>query len=208
MKTYRTGSAKRTLVAAAGAVMVFVGLVLLTLSSLDGGSTASAETTREARKGIVERIVEKPRPDAPENKTLKLTVPDMKRVNGVPVRDAAENGEERALHDGTLHVRGTGFPWHEEANVYIAGHRLGYPGTQSHRVFWDLDELKKGDRIFLTDADGKRYTYRVFRKFVVDPTDVHVLRPVAGKNVVSLQTCTLPDYERRLIVQGELESID
>jgi sortase A len=208
MKTYRTGSAKRTLVAAAGAVMVFVGLALLTLSSLDGGSTASAETTGDARRGMVERIVEKPRPDAPENKTLKLTVPDMKRVENVPVRDAAENGEEKALHDGALHVRGTGFPWQAEANVYIAGHRLGFPGTKSHRVFWDLNRLEKGDRIFLTDADGTRYTYKVSRKFVVDPTDVHVIRPVAGKNVVSLQTCTLPDYARRLIVQGELTSVD
>ena len=208
MKTYRTGSSKRTLVAAAGAVMVLVGLALLTISSLDGGSAASAETTGDARKGVVERIVERSRPDAPENKTLKLTVPDMKRLKNVPVRDAAERGEEKALHDGTLHVRGTGFPWQEEANVYIAGHRLGYPGTKSHRVFWNLNELKKGDEIVLTDADGTRYTYRVFKKFVVDPTDVHVMRPVAGKNIVSLQTCTLPDYSRRMIVQGELASVD
>jgi sortase A len=27
---------------------------------------------------------------------------------------------------------------------------------------------------------------------------------VEGKSVVSLQTCTLPDYKERLIVQGEL----
>jgi sortase A len=208
MKTYRTGSAKRTLVAAVGAVMILVGLALLTISSLDGGSAASAETSRDVRKGVVERVVEKQRPEAPQNKTLKLTVPDMKRVKNVPVRDAAEKGEEKALHDGTLHVRGTGFPWQEEANVYIAGHRLGYPGTRSHRVFWDLNELERGDRIFLTDADGTRYTYKVFRKFVVDPTDVHVLRPIAGKNVVSLQTCTLPDYSRRMIVQGELVSVE
>jgi len=28
---------------------------------------------------------------------------------------------------------------------------------------------------------------------------------VPGKSVVSLQTCTLPDYSRRLVVQGELK---
>jgi sortase A len=27
---------------------------------------------------------------------------------------------------------------------------------------------------------------------------------VQGKNIVSLQTCTLPDYSHRLIVRGEL----
>jgi sortase A len=89
--------------------------------------------------------------------------------------------------------------------VYIAGHRVGYPGTKSNLVFWDLDKLKKGDEILLTDADGKRYTYKVFDKFVVDPSAVRVLRPVPGRSVVSLQTCTLPDYSRRLVVQGELK---
>jgi sortase A len=30
------------------------------------------------------------------------------------------------------------------------------------------------------------------------------MEPVEGKSLVSLQTCTLPDYEKRLIVQGKL----
>jgi sortase A len=63
--------------------------------------------------------------------------------------------------------------------------------------------LKIGDRIFLTDADGKRYVYKVFKKFVVEPTRVSVTRPLEGRNIVTLQTCTLPDYSRRLLVQAE-----
>lgn len=38
---------------------------------------------------------------------------------------------------------------------------------------------------------------------VVDPDNVGVMEPEEGKSLVSLQTCTLPDYEQRLIVQGE-----
>jgi sortase A len=34
-----------------------------------------------------------------------------------------------------------------------------------------------------------------------------VLNPVEGKNIVTLQTCTLPDYTNRLLVRGELEDI-
>jgi sortase A len=102
-------------------------------------------------------------------------------------------------------VRGTGFPWQDVANVYIAGHRVGYPGTKSNLVFWDLDKLEKGDEIFLTDADGTRYTYEVFEKRVISPHTVSIMRPTKGKNIVSLQTCTLPDYSHRLIVQGELK---
>ena len=51
------------------------------------------------------------------------------------------------------------------------------------------------------------YTYKVFNKFIAGPKNLGVIRPVEGKNIVSLQTCTLPDYTWRLIVRGELEDI-
>jgi sortase A len=38
----------------------------------------------------------------------------------------------------------------------------------------------------------------------VDPTDLSVIETVPGRNVMTLQTCTLPDYSERLIVQAEL----
>jgi sortase A len=84
---------------------------------------------------------------------------------------------------------------------------MGFPGTKSYLVFWDLNVLKNGDQIILTDANGTRYTYTVFKKEIVAPTDLHVLDPVPGRTVVTLQTCTLPDYSDRLIVQGELKSV-
>ena len=34
-----------------------------------------------------------------------------------------------------------------------------------------------------------------------------MLGPVSGKNIVTLQTCTLPDYTNRLLVRGELQGI-
>ena len=105
-------------------------------------------------------------PAAPEDRAMTLTVPTMKRVKDVPVYGGPAR-DETALHNGTLHVNDTGFPWEREANVYIAGHRLGFPGTDSLLAFWDLNRVGRGDRIILTDADGKRYTYKVFKKFVV-----------------------------------------
>ncbi len=140
---------------------------------------------------------------APKSETMKLTVPSLNRVRDVPVYNGPAT-DESALHDGTLHVDGTGFPWQSEANVYIAGHRLGYPRTKSFLVFWDLNELKKGQRVMLTDSEGQRYVYRVFDRLVVGPNDGSVKAPVPGKNIVSLQTCTLPDYAERLIVRAEL----
>lgn len=90
---------------------------------------------------------------------MKLTVPAMKRVDDLPVYDAAPSGYEAALKKSSVHVRSTGWPWQEGANVYIAGHRLGYPGTKSYLVFRDLLELENGDEVILTDASGTRYTY-------------------------------------------------
>ena len=220
MKKLASGGKRRTLVAFSAAVFVLAGLGLLGYSLLGGGSPASAESPERVhgriseeleakfRRSIPERIVETvrgPQVETPKSKTLKLTIPGMERVDGVPVYDAPESGYDEALHDGTLHVRGTGFPWQRNANVYIAGHRVGYPGTRSNLVFWDLDKLEKGDEIFLTDADGTRYTYEVFAKRVISPDTVSIMRPAKGKNIVSLQTCTLPDYSHRLIVQGKLK---
>jgi sortase A len=193
LKTYYTGGTRRGLTAVLSAFIAVVGLGLLGYALLSGGSPASAAKSKFA-------------PEPPAQTTLKLTVPEMKRVEDVPVYDGS-GGNKAALRNGTLHVEGTGYPWQRVANVYIAGHRLGFPGTKSHLVFWDLDKLENGDEVILTDANGTTYTYEVFKKFVVSPKDVHVMRPVAGKNIVSLQTCTLPDYAKRLIVQAELKSV-
>lgn len=53
--------------------------------------------------------------------------------------------------------------------------------------------------------DGeRRYAYRVFENKVVGPKALSVTEPLEGRNIVSLQTCTLPDYRQRLVVRAEL----
>ena len=142
---------------------------------------------------------------APKSERLQLTVPQLKRVRDIPVYDGAASDKGK-LAAGTLHLQETGFPWEAEANVYIAGHRLGYPRTKSFLVFWNLDKLRLGDRVVLEDAKGRRYIYEVFDKRVVGPHHVSVKKPIDGKNIITLQTCTLPNYKQRLVVQAELVS--
>ena len=218
----QAGKSRKTLAALLTTVLVVAGLGLLGYSIFAGGSPASAEDPGrvhgrisdelEAKfnRSIPQRIVagikgdDRPQLKTPESKELRLTVPGMKRVDGVPVYDAPRSGYDKALHDGVVHVKGTGFPWQRQANVDIGGHRVGYPGTKNNLVFWDLNKLQKGDEILLTDSDGTRYTYKVFEKRIISPSEVGILRPVQGKNIVSLQTCSLPDCSHRLIVRGEL----
>ena len=214
-------SGRAMTVGAVGAALL-VGLGVLLYSVVGGQAPASANTPHKVSdqvtdevqerfaRSLPERVVERvrgPRVDAPEEKALKLTVPALERVRDVPVYDAAKGEYEDAMHDGTAHVRGTGFPWQKGANVYIAGHRVGFPGTNSDMAFYDLEDLANGDEIYVEDAEGRKYTYVVFNKKIVEPTDLSVLKRVEGKNILTLQTCTLPDYTDRVVYQAELKDV-
>jgi sortase A len=143
-------------------------------------------------------------PGGPEDKTLYLTIPKL-GIEDIPVFDTVS---EEKLKDGTVHIPATGYPWQDGANVFIAGHRIGYANTESYYVFFRLDELAEGDEIQLEDSAGGRYVYRVTRQTVVGPNSVEVMNTKEGKSLVTLQTCTLPDYDERLIIQGELVEKD
>lgn len=123
-------------------------------------------------------------------------------LHNVPVFDS---NEDWALDSGVRHVPETSMPWSGGAqrNVYLEGHRLGYPGTGSHLVFYNLDRLGKGDGILLKGRDGTRYKYRVVDTFVVDPSDSWVMGQIRNRDLVTLQTCTGPGYSKRLIVRAE-----
>lgn len=143
----------------------------------------------------------------PEDKTLKLTVPKMERLKNAAIPNTSGADETKLKDYAGIHLEGTGFPWQDGANTYIAGHRLGYPSTKSFLAFYDQDKLKKGDKIFVTNSEGDKYTYRVFKSFVVDPSELWVTEPVKGKSILTLQTCTLPDYSERIITRAELVDV-
>jgi sortase A len=192
-------------------VMIAAGVALIAsfflAASLSGTATNSADPggfnvpkLETADDGVATT--------GPKDKTLKLTVPKMSQIKDDTVPNVASNDtqvfETTLGSHAAIHLRGTGFPWEEEANVYLAGHRLGYPKTDSFLAFFDLNKLEDGDEIYVTDANGTKYTYEVFKEFTVSPTDLSVTKAVPDKNILTLQTCTLPDYSQRLIVQAEL----
>ena len=142
-----------------------------------------------------------------KDKTLRLTVPKMAEIKNDEIPTGQGTNEALFRDYAAVRLPLTGFPWQEEANVYIAGHRIGFPGTNSDMAFYDLEDLANGDEIYLEDAEGRQYTYEVFNKEIVEPTDLSVLERVEGKNIVTLQTCTLPDYTDRVVYQAELKDI-
>jgi sortase A len=191
-------------------VMLLAGIALIASFFLAGRLDSTATNSEDPGGFNVPRLEttqgneETTEAAGPEDKTLKLTVPAMSRIEDDEIPSTTGDDEAKLKEYAAIHLEGTGFPWQEEANVYIAGHRLGFPNTESWLTFWDMNKVDVGDEVYVTDADGTRYTYKVFKEFTVGPSDTSVTNTEPGKNILTLQTCTLPDYSQRLIVQAEL----
>ena len=180
----------------------------------DGGGREGPAKTKEAPQkkeaeasGKKEATIVEPASD----ETLKLTVPKMERVKDVTIPTAVAD-DEALRNNVAVRLPGTGLPWEEETNVYIAGHELGYPFTDSFRAFYDLKKLEKGDKIYITDAGGRKYTYEVFGIIIVQPTDLWVLDPLEGRNIVSLQGSEtqqqVGDNIPKRVVRAELKDVE
>jgi sortase A len=128
------------------------------------------------------------------------------------------NSEDPAAMDaGAIKLPSTGFPWQNDANTYIAAHRIGYPGTESDYQFYDLPNLALGDKIYLYDANMTVYTYEVTGFKEVLPTENYVTAPQPGRDMISLQTCiedygdywTMgPNWYVRYVVEADRVSVD
>lgn len=162
-------------------------------------SEEAAEEDEEEEKG----------PLPPDDPTLYLTVPRLGMYDDTVRNDSSEE----ALDLGAIKLPYTGFPWQEgDTNTYIACHRLGWPGSESYNQCLNLPAMQEGDQIFLKDTNGTLYRYRVVETLIVEADDTWVTQPVAGKEMISLQTCveapeelyTLgPNWSDRFIVRAE-----
>jgi sortase A len=128
------------------------------------------------------------------------------------------NSESTAAMDaGAIKLPSSAFPWENDANTYIAAHRLGWPGTASDHQFYNLPNLALGDKIYLYDENLTVYTYEVTGFKEVLPTENYVTAPQPGRDMISLQTCienygdywTMgPNWYVRYVVQADRVSVD
>lgn len=112
---------------------------------------------------------------------------------------------ETGLDNGVVHYPTTSLPG-QQGNAAFFGHssnNIFNPGKYKF-AFVLLHELEPGDTFYLS-YNGTMYAYQVFDKKIVEPTDVGVLNPVAGKSATAtLITCDPPGTSlRRLVVWGE-----
>jgi sortase A len=137
----------------------------------------------------------------PRDSALSLTVSAI-GLYDVPVINSTDPA---ALDRGVVHFTQTPMPWDQrpQKNVYLAGHRLGWPGTGSRLIFYNLNKLQKGNWVVLKDGAGDTYDYQVSEVFVVTPDADWAMQPVRGRDMLTLQTCTFPDLKNRLIVRAD-----
>lgn len=107
---------------------------------------------------------------------------------------------DATLLKGAGHLQGTSLPvGGNNTHSVITAHR----GLANATMFTDLDKVKKGDRIILTTF-GQVLTYEIFDTRVVEPEDTATLRQEAGKDLVTLVTCTpLGINTHRILVTGK-----
>lgn len=142
--------------------------------------------------------------------------PDPYRIRGVqPVAIKIEKAqvdaqvEVQEIVDGVMLNPSGPFvvSWYRETgtlgdldNIVMAGHLDYWDVGQA--VFYHVGELKKGDLIEVTGADGNVYKYKVdwVRNYKVDELDKKTLRQIVGKTrqeKLTLITCGGPfDYDR------------
>ena len=158
--------------------------------------------------------VQEPAIPVPATNDMWLTVPKL----GLYDNYVANSSSPLALDAGAAKLVETGFPWQEGyTNTYIAAHRLGWSGTASYHQFYNLPLLTYGDKIYLYDANGTTYTYEVTEIYEVLPTESWITGPVAGRDMISLQTCienygdywTMgPNWFVRYVVRGDKVAVD
>ena len=108
--------------------------------------------------------------------------------------------DDATLLKGVGHLEGTSLPvGGPGTHAVLTGHR----GLANATIFTHLDKVKVGDRFSITVLD-QTLTYQVISTKVVDPDQTQTLRPVAGKDLVTLVTCTpLGINSQRILVTGQ-----
>lgn len=126
----------------------------------------------------------------------------------VPVHFGIQLSEVMSsMNNGVAHYRIAGasaYPG-EIGNTVITGHSAGdiYSSNPYKYIFSGLERLQDGDLIYI-NYDSVRYTYKVIKKEVVEPTDVAALVVDTDKPLLTLVTCTpLGTSRYRLLVTAE-----
>lgn len=115
----------------------------------------------------------------------------------LPVRHGTDDS---SIATGAGHVYGTALPVGGEGNRSVL---TAHTGMQSATLFDNLVKVRKGD-LMVVETYGEKMTYKVTDIRTVLPSQSDALTAVAGKDLLTLMTCTPYGVNtHRLLVTGE-----
>ena len=104
----------------------------------------------------------------------------------------------KALETAIVETYGPGL--NKVGNTTLSGHNY-----RNGTFFSNNKKLNKGDKIYITDLEGKRLTYTIYDKFEVEENDAdYMVRDTQGAIEISLSTCT-DDSSARLIILAKAD---
>lgn len=113
-----------------------------------------------------------------------------------------------ALKKGIAHAKSTALPG-EKGTVYLFAHSSGMPWEQTwyNTIFLRLNELQPGDKV-LVWRNGKEFTYTVYDKKIVWPTEIQYLQFHSTHDLI-LQTCypIMTSFRRLLVFARQTPSL-
>lgn len=176
--------------------LLIVGAVLLVYVTFEYGSMFYQQRQLSAQweRQNAPSTAAPPKARDPRDQVTRLSIPSID-LDAIVV----EGTSNRQLAIAPGHITDTVAPG-ETGNSVITAHRDTF--------FRHIYELKKGDEIVVRRG-GRSFHYLVERKYVVNPSDVSVLRPSADARL-TLITC-YPTYyvgpaPERLVVTAKLSN--
>ncbi len=160
-----------------------------------------------------QNIVVDPNTDVAVGPEPKLIIP---KINvDVPVVYGANNDHDSmmaAMKKGVAHfaIPGASSVPGQKGNTVLSGHSSNdlFDNGAYKFIFVQLNKLEKGDTIY-ANYQGKRYTYTVSDKKLVNPTDVSVLLGTNDKPILTLITCwPIGTANQRIILTADQISPD
>ena len=164
---------------------------------------ADAQTNTEDNTTLIE-------PEIDENSTTNTTTstsnstskPTYKGYNmigkiEIPAIDleypVLENATSGAIEVSVARLYGPGI--NEVGNTVIIGHNY-----RNGTFFSNNKKLELGDKIYLTDLEGTKISYTIYKKYTTETSDFdYADRDTDGKREITLSTCT-DDGDERLII--------
>lgn len=160
-----------------------------------GGARFNEEEIPEHLRPLVQSLANIPLPTPSPSHATRIQIPAI----GVDAPVVQGDGWEQLKKGVGQHI-GTPNPG-EKGNIVLSAHNDVFG-----EIFRDLDRLKPGDEVIISNA-VQAYVYVVKQTLVVEPTQVEVMAPTQNE-IVSLISCYpyMVDNQRIVVVaelQGE-----